>query len=76
MYFVKLVNILVEKNMDMEHSYLELRTRVKAYRSKHSLSAEVLFSTLYLIETPFANRADLDQDELPDQGLLCLLMEK
>ena len=38
--------------------------------------------TLYLIETPFntfANRADPDQAtllrELPDQGLLCLLME-
>ena len=36
--------------------------------------------TLYHIETPFntfANRADPDQaaKELPDQGLLCLLME-
>ena len=36
--------------------------------------------TLYLIETPFnafANRADPDQAalELPDQDLLCLLME-
>ena len=34
--------------------------------------------TLYLIETPFntfANRADPDQAALPDQGLLCLLME-
>ena len=34
--------------------------------------------TLYPIETPFdafANRADPDQAELPNQGLLCLLME-
>ena len=37
--------------------------------------------TLYLIETPFspfANRVDPDQTalvKLPDQGLLCLLME-
>ena len=30
---------------------------------------------LYLIETPFnafANNADTDKEELPDQGLLCL----
>ena len=49
------------------------------YREKHSDTL-----TLYLKETPFntfANREDPDQaalvraKELPDRGLLCLLME-
>ena len=39
---------------------------------------QISLLTLYLIDTPlntFANRADPDQAELPDGGLLCLLME-
>ena len=58
-----------------------LSLKIKIFSSKLSF-AVVMFDTLthYLIEMPFnnfANRADPDQAalELPDQGLLCLLME-
>ena len=77
---------LHSRSLNSTISFFDCMVRITAFHAMNPVSYDLnnivqRQRTLYLIETPFntfANRVDPDQaalKELPDQGLLCLLME-